>query len=90
MIDSDKFSTIERLHHLKRLKDAICFKIRLLEEQGIKEDRKETNFDDLIPEAIEYEYGEPVLGKRDLDDSQQHQLIVIALKKDSKGVFSLI
>lgn len=83
-IDSGKFSTIERIHHLEELKKAVDFKIQLMNQKGY--DEYKTTFKNkgvMAPGQIEY-YG------FHHDRSSLKQPVIIALKRGHDGSFTVI
>lgn len=55
-----------------------------LKKRGIKEDRGITNFEDLTPYMVEYErdeLGGTFMGRYDVDDLEDRDVIVVTIKK---------
>jgi hypothetical protein len=83
-IDSGKFSTIERIHHLEELKRAVDFKIQLMNQTGV--DEYKTTFKNkgvMAPSKIEY------FGISN-GHSSSHQPVIIALKRGQDGSFTVL
>ena len=56
-IESNKFSTIEKIHHLIELKKAVKNKLELLGKRGLEEDDGNL-IDEMAPKMIEYAFEE--------------------------------
>ena len=84
-IDSDKFSTIEKIHHMNELIKAVDFKIEYLGKRGLEV--YTTNFKSkgvMAPEKIEH------YCQDGLEDQEVFPRINICLKKERDGSFVVL